>query len=191
VWRAANGIHPTTHGQPEQHSCPQLGPSGNTTSTEASLGAATTTSVVLTSQSARLPQPHVIAGTKIDNTRPNHPPSTRIRQPAPAHRSPAKARLEPADRNDGRPPTAEFGSNRSRARRKRLAGGACPPYGPGRAAQRAFGTGRGNSTGRRAVRRSAEPLRPSWRRIRRRARRASHETRAAASRSGPTSRART
>jgi hypothetical protein len=66
----------------------------------------TTTSVVLTSQSARLPQPHVIAGTKIDNAGPNHPPSTRTRQPAAAHRSPAKARLEPGDRNDGRPLSA-------------------------------------------------------------------------------------
>jgi hypothetical protein len=34
VWRAANGIHPSD--QPEQHSCRQLPPTGNNTSTEVS-----------------------------------------------------------------------------------------------------------------------------------------------------------
>ena len=62
---------PTTHDQPEQHSCPQLRPSGNTTSTEVSPGAVTTTTV-LTSQSPRLLQPRVVADTKIDSACPNH-----------------------------------------------------------------------------------------------------------------------
>ena len=46
-----------------------------------------TTSVILTSQSPRPLQPHVITATKIDSACPNHPRSTRTRQPAPAHRS--------------------------------------------------------------------------------------------------------
>ena len=78
VWRAANGIDPKTPDQPEQHSCRQLRPSGNTTSTEVSPAAATTT-VILTSQSARLLPPHVIAGTKIDSACPNRPRSARTR----------------------------------------------------------------------------------------------------------------
>ena len=78
---------PATHDQPDQHSCRQLPPSGNTTSTEVSPAAATTTSVILTSQSPRLPEPHVIAGTKIDNACPNHPRPARTRHPAPAYRS--------------------------------------------------------------------------------------------------------
>jgi hypothetical protein len=63
---------PPTHDQPEQHNCRQRRPSGNTISTEVSPAAATTT-IILTSQSARLLQPQVIAGTKIDNACPNHP----------------------------------------------------------------------------------------------------------------------
>ena len=62
---------PTTHDQPEQHSCRQLGASGNTTSTEVSPAAATTTSVIPPSQSGGLLQPGVIAGTKIDSNCPN------------------------------------------------------------------------------------------------------------------------
>ena len=77
---------PTTHDQPGQHSCKQPRPSGNTTSTEVSPPAATTASVV-TLQSARLLQPNVIAGTKIDCTGPNRPRSIRTRHPAPDHRS--------------------------------------------------------------------------------------------------------
>jgi hypothetical protein len=88
VWRAANGITPAIHDQPEQHSRRQLRPSGSATSTEVSPAAATATSVILTSQSTRLVQPRVIAGTKIDSACPNHPPSTRTRRPAPADRSP-------------------------------------------------------------------------------------------------------
>ena len=76
-----------THDQPEQHSCRQLRPSGNTTSTEVSPAAATTTRDILTSKSPRLLQRRVVAGTKIDNARPNYPRSTRTRHPAPAHRS--------------------------------------------------------------------------------------------------------
>jgi hypothetical protein len=75
------------HDQPGQHSCRQLRRSGNTTSTEVSPAAATTTSVILTSQSDSLLEPHVIAGTKIDSGCPNHPRSARTRHPAPAHRS--------------------------------------------------------------------------------------------------------
>jgi hypothetical protein len=59
-----------THDQPEQHSCRQLWRSGNTTSTDLPPAAATTTSVVLTFKSARLLQPHMIAGTKIDSSCP-------------------------------------------------------------------------------------------------------------------------
>ena len=80
---------PTTHDQPEQDSCRQLRRSGNTTSTEVSPAAATTTTAILTSKSASLLEPHVIAGTKIDSGCPNHPRSTRTRHPAPAYRSPA------------------------------------------------------------------------------------------------------
>ena len=86
VWRAANGIHPSDPRPTGAAQLRQLPPSGNTTSTAVSPAAATTTSVVLTSQSARLLQPHVIAGTKIDSACPDHPPSTRTRHPAPAHR---------------------------------------------------------------------------------------------------------
>ena len=113
---------PATHDQPEQHSCRQLRPSGNTTSTEVSPAAATTTSVILTSQSASLLQPHVIAGTKIDSACPNHPRSARTRHPAPAYRSAPPSRGCGATRymtgrsESGRPPTAESGSIRSRAR---------------------------------------------------------------------------
>ena len=78
---------PATDDQPEQDSCRQLRPSGNTTSTEVSPAAATTTSVILTSKRPRLLKPHVIAGTKTDSACPNHPRSTRTRHPAPAYRS--------------------------------------------------------------------------------------------------------
>ena len=79
---------PATHDPPEQHSCPQLRPSGNTTSTEVSPAAVTTTSVVLTSQSGSLLEPRVIAGAEIDGDWPNHPRSTRTRHPAPAYKTP-------------------------------------------------------------------------------------------------------
>jgi hypothetical protein len=79
-------IHLGTHDQPEQHSCPPLRRSGNTTSTEASPDAATTTAV-MKSERARPLDPHEIAGQKIDSACPNHPRSTRTPHPAPAHRS--------------------------------------------------------------------------------------------------------
>jgi hypothetical protein len=82
VWRRPTASTPTTDDQPEEDSCKQLQPSGNTTSTEVSPAAATTASVILTSKSPRLL--HVIAGTKIDSARPNHPRCGRVRRPAPA-----------------------------------------------------------------------------------------------------------
>ena len=123
---------PTTHDQPEQHSCRQLRRSGNTTSTEVSPAAATTTSVVLTSQSASLLEPHVIAGTKIDSGCPNHPRSARTRHPAPAYRSPRQPRVRSHQIHDGqkaspgRPPTAKSGSQiKSGAPRRRST---CPRF---------------------------------------------------------------
>jgi hypothetical protein len=89
---------PATHEQPEQHSCGQPRRSGNTTSTEVSPAAATT-SVILTSQNVRPRQPHVVADTKIDSTCNSHPRSTRTRHPAPAYRS------APPRRGGCRPPT--------------------------------------------------------------------------------------
>ena len=107
---------PMTHDQPGQHSCRQLRRSGNTTSTDVSPAAPTTTSVVLTSQSGSLPEPHVIAGTEIDSGCPNHPRCARTRRPAPAHRSPRLAEGEEppdtgrAECESRRSPTDKSGS---------------------------------------------------------------------------------
>jgi hypothetical protein len=81
---------PKTADQPEQHSYKRRPPFGNTTSTAGSPGAATT-AVVLTFESARLMEPHVIAGTKIDSGCPNHPRSAQPPHPAPAYRNSPEA----------------------------------------------------------------------------------------------------
>ena len=84
---------PKTRGQPEETNSKPSRPSGNSTSTEVSPAAATT-SVVLTSRGPRLLQPRLIAGPKIDSACSDHPRSTRTPHPAPGHRSsPAKSNV--------------------------------------------------------------------------------------------------
>ena len=73
VWRAANGIYPNDPRPTGPAQLQTASPSGNTTSTDLSPAAPTTTAVVLTSQSTRLLQPHMIAGTTIDSGCPNLP----------------------------------------------------------------------------------------------------------------------
>src|SRR5687768_1308363 len=75
---------PTTHYQPEQHSCKQPRPSGNTISTGVSPA---TTSAGMESERATVLDPREITGQKIDSACPNHPRSARARRrPPPAFR---------------------------------------------------------------------------------------------------------
>jgi hypothetical protein len=111
---------PTTHDQPEQHSCPQLRPSGNTTSTEVSPGAVTTTTV-LTSQSRVCsnlgwsPTPRSTAPVPTTSGPPEVATPHRPIEGLPPNRGCGSTRFM-TDRGDcGRPPATESASIRSRA----------------------------------------------------------------------------
>jgi len=81
VWRAPTASTPVTDDQPEQDSCKQPRPSGNTTSTEVSQAPS---SAGMKSERATVLDPREIAGQKIDSACPNHPRSARARRrPAP------------------------------------------------------------------------------------------------------------
>jgi hypothetical protein len=76
VWRAANGVDPTTAAPPDQNSCRPLRPNGNNISIEASPALATTRPTWISAGRELVP-PLKVAVTKIDTTGSAHPRSTR------------------------------------------------------------------------------------------------------------------
>ena len=87
VWRAANGIHPSDPRPTGAAQLPTAPALWQHHLDRISRPQQRRHPAVFTAQSARLLQPHVIAGTKIDTASPNHPRSARTRHPAPASRS--------------------------------------------------------------------------------------------------------